>query len=82
MSATLLLVPSERSCAARHNLNGMLDAMVQVPQCPNCSREMVLSHKFYAQPSGPQMWHFPCTACKVGLTVAENKDDPTPSQLS
>jgi hypothetical protein len=52
--------------------------MMQVsptPQCPNCSRHMVLSHKFYVQPGGPRMWHFHCTRCKVGLTEAENGEE-------
>jgi hypothetical protein len=47
------------------------DPTVQPPSCPNCSRRMVLSHKFYAQRGGPQMWHFHCITCKVGYTVAE-----------
>src|SRR4051812_35138781 len=30
-----------------------------------------VSHKFYAETGGLQMWHFRCRACKVGLTQAE-----------
>jgi hypothetical protein len=60
------------------------DHMMQIPptpQCPNCSRQMVLSHKFYAEPGGPRMRHFHCVTCKVGLTQAEHEEgDPsTPS---
>jgi len=45
------------------------------PLCPNCARPMVLSHKFYAQAGGPQLRHFHCTFCKVGLTEAEEEQD-------
>jgi hypothetical protein len=71
-------VPSERLSRLRHIPSGMpSDAMTQVstPQCPNCSRDMVLSHKFYAEPDGPRLWHFHCIACKIGLTEAEKKSE-------
>ena len=72
MSTILQLVPSERSSALRHNLTEA--PVMQVPQCPNCFRQMVLSHKFFAEPGGPQLWHFHCTSCKVGVTVAEQEE--------
>jgi len=45
------------------------------PACPNCARPMVLSHKFYARVGGPQLHHFHCTYCKVGLTEAEREGE-------
>jgi hypothetical protein len=78
MSPTLQLVPSERSRGLRHIPMEARPDVMQVPttpQCPNCSRQMVLSHKFYAEPGGPQMWHFHCRSCKVGVTQAEKKPE-------
>jgi hypothetical protein len=79
----LIQVPSERRHRLAHiHTEAPPTLMIQVPpapQCPNCSREMVLSHKFYAEPGGPQMWHFHCTVCKVGLTQAEQEDPPASS---
>jgi hypothetical protein len=77
MTSTLRAVPSKRLSGLKHVPTGMpSDAMAQVatPQCPSCSCDMVLSHKFYAQPGGPRLWHFHCTVCKVGLTEAEKQE--------
>jgi hypothetical protein len=69
-------VPPERPRVPTHINTEAPAVIMQIPSaplCPNCSRPMVLSHKFYATPGGPQVWHFHCRVCKIGLSQAEKE---------
>ena len=72
MSQLVQRVPAE--CVSVPGSISMMK-VPQTPLCPNCARPMVLSHKFYAHVGGPQLWHFHCTICKVGLTEAEKEQE-------